>query len=65
MIVASAFRLPPAPAHFLERMHAQGHLRIAGMSYQFRHDDLLRYFAQRKSQRIKRPGITARAGRDP
>lgn len=47
MIIASAFRLPPDPANCLKRMHALGHLRIAGMSYQFRHDDVLRYFAQR------------------
>lgn len=47
MIVASAFKLPPAPASFLERMHALGYLRIAGRSYQFRHDDVLRYFVRR------------------
>ncbi len=47
MIIASAFTLPPDPAHCLKRMHALGHLRIAGVSYQFRHDDVLRYFANR------------------
>jgi hypothetical protein len=45
MIVASAFRLPPAPARCLQRMCSLGFLRVAGISYQFRHDDLLRHFA--------------------
>lgn len=51
MIIASAFRLPPDPAQCLKRMHALGLLRIAGMSYQFRHDGVLRYFAQRDGLR--------------
>lgn len=51
MIIASAFTLPPDPAHFLKRMHALGHLRIAGVSYQFRHDDVLSYFANRDGLR--------------
>jgi len=57
MIMASAFRLPLAPARCLRRMHALGHLRIAGMSYQFRHDDVLRYFAQRDGLRGRRSVI--------
>jgi len=57
MIIASAFSLPPDPAHFLKRMHARGHLRIAGISYQFRHDDVLRYFAQRDGMRGLRDRI--------
>lgn len=51
MIISSLFRLPPDPAHCLQRMHTLGHLRIAGISYQFRHDDVLRYFAQRNGLR--------------
>jgi hypothetical protein len=51
MIIASLLRLPPDPAHCLERMHARGHLRIAGMSYQFRHEAFRRYFAQRHGLR--------------
>jgi NACHT domain len=47
MIIASALTLPPDPGHCLKRMHDLGHLRIAGMSYQFRHDDVFRYFANR------------------
>jgi NACHT domain len=54
MIVASRLRLPPAPGRCFERMHSLGHLRIAGMSYQFRHDDILRYFAQREGLRLRR-----------
>ena len=54
MIISSMFRLPLAPARCLDRMHALGHLRIAGMSYQFRHDDVLRYFAQRRGLRNRR-----------
>lgn len=57
MIIASAFTLPPDPAHFLKRMHALGHLRIAGVSYQFRHDDVLSYFANRDS--LRRAGSQA------
>jgi NACHT domain-containing protein len=53
MIIASVFRLPPAPARCLKRMHALGHVRIAGISYQFRHDDVLRYFAQRDGLRAR------------
>jgi hypothetical protein len=45
MIVSSAPRLPPAPARCLQRMCSLGFLRIAGISYQFRHDDILRHFA--------------------
>jgi hypothetical protein len=45
MIVASILRLPPAPAHCLRRTCSHGFLRVAGISYQFRHDDLLYYFA--------------------
>lgn len=56
MIIASAFRLPLAPVRCLERMHALGHLRIAGISYQFRHDDILRYFAKRGSLRAGKSG---------
>lgn len=51
MIIASAFRLPPDPGRCLKRMHTLGLLRIAGMSYQFRHDDILRYFAHRDGLR--------------
>jgi hypothetical protein len=64
MIIASAFRLPLAPAHCLKRMHALGHLRIAGMSYQFRHDDILRYFAQRSGLRGGRSGFDVAAPPD-
>lgn len=46
MIIASAFRLPLTPAQYFKRMHDLGYLRIAGTSYQFRHDDVLRYFAR-------------------
>ncbi|MEU1241097.1 hypothetical protein ABZ388_12145 [Micromonospora parva] len=45
MIVAAAFRLPLAPARFLQRMCGLGFVRVAGIAYQFRHDELLRYFA--------------------
>lgn len=45
MIITSTFRLPPAPARCLQRMCSLGFLRVAGISYQFRHDDILRYFA--------------------
>lgn len=65
MIIASAFRLPFAPARCMKRMHSLGHLRIAGMSYQFRHDDVLRYFAQRDGLRGGRSGIVVSARRDP
>ena len=51
MIITSAFRLPLAPALCLRRMHAAGHLRVAGTSYKFRHDDFLRYFGQREGLR--------------
>lgn len=51
MIIASAFTLAPDPAHCLKRMHSLGHMRIAGVSYQFRHDDVLRYFANRDGLR--------------
>jgi hypothetical protein len=51
MIIASLFRLPPDPARFMERMHAHGYLRIAGVSYQFRHEGFRRYFAQRTGLR--------------
>jgi hypothetical protein len=68
MIIASAFRLPPDPARFLKRMHTLGHLRIAGMSYQFRHDDVLRYFAQRdglRGGRARISALTSRPGQVP
>jgi NACHT domain len=65
MIVASAFRLPPAPTRCLKRMHALGYLRIAGMSYQFRHDDVLRYFALRNGPFARRLRIAVGARPDP
>lgn len=46
MIVASAFRLPPAPNRCLRRMSRLGFIRVAGISYQFRHDELIDYFAR-------------------
>jgi NACHT domain len=61
MIIASAFKLPLAPAHCLERMRVVGHMRIAGRSYQFRHDDVLHYFAQRHGLRGARSEISAGA----
>jgi len=64
MIVASAFRFPPDPAQCMKRMHARGHLRIAGMSYQFRHDDILRYFAQRDGLLGGRARIALKGGPD-
>lgn len=45
MILVSAPRLPWAPSRSLERMCSLGFVRVAGISYQFRHDDILRYFA--------------------
>jgi hypothetical protein len=67
MIVGSALRLPPAPARCLQRMCALGFLRVAGISYQFRHDDILRHFAYRHDARDhyrrSRRAATARAGR--
>lgn len=57
MIISSLFMLPPDPARFLERMHKLGHLRIAGVSYQFRHDSFRRYFAQRAGLRGQRGTI--------
>ena len=65
MIIASAFRLPLAPAHCLERMHDLGHIRIAGMSYQFRHDDILRYFARRDGLRGRWSGFAVETQPDP
>ena len=64
MIIASALRFPPDPAHCLKRMHARGHLRIAGMSYQFRHDDVLRYFAHRDGLLGGQVGIALKDGPD-
>ncbi|MCX5117885.1 NACHT domain-containing protein [Micromonospora sp. NBC_00362] len=62
MIVASAFRMPPAPARCLQRMCAFGFLRPAGISYQFRHDDLLSHFAHRHDAREHLSRVRAGAG---
>jgi hypothetical protein len=45
MNIASVGRLPFAPAHCFARLHRLGFVRVAGRSYQFRHDDLLTHFA--------------------
>lgn len=48
MVLASCLRLSPTPRLTLRRMHALGFMRVAGVSYQFRHDELLAYFAARR-----------------
>jgi hypothetical protein len=48
MIAASAFRLPLSPARCFARLHRLGPVRVAGVSYQCRHDDVLAYFATRR-----------------
>ncbi|MDQ7908544.1 NACHT domain-containing protein [Phytohabitans sp. ZYX-F-186] len=52
MIVASRLRLPLTPAGSLQRMCSLGFLRVAGISYQFRHDDILRHFAYSYDVRV-------------
>jgi hypothetical protein len=48
MNIASALRFPPSPARSLGRLHRLGMVRVAGLSYQCRDDDLLEHFANRK-----------------
>jgi hypothetical protein len=47
MIIASAARLPAFPGRFLKRMRREGLMRVAATAYQFRHDDVRTFFAQR------------------
>lgn len=48
MYLSAPMSLPPAPNRLLSSMAKLGFVRAAGLSYQFRHDDVRDYFAQRR-----------------
>jgi hypothetical protein len=52
MAIASGLRLSPTPRATLRRMHQYGFVRVAGLSYQFRHDELLDYFNSRINESL-------------
>lgn len=52
MAITSGTRLSPTPRATLRQMHDYGFVRVAGLSYQFRHDELLEYFNSRTNESL-------------